>query len=309
MTIYLHCGGHKTASTFMKTFLRRNKALFESQQIAVHLDRFRDREITAEEIIKIAEQDYRNNYQQIIISEDANIIGLMPGIFQSRDRNFFNSSSILKFANLIGNISQKYKTKFLLCVRRQDTYLESCYKFRKTHGAKYSLEDFLNRVQELNISWYELVNTVASYIGKENCIVIPYELLKESQQEFIATFFKSILPIDVEKVIVPPPNNQGGSKLLMAIIDYLNSNLQEIPVKHKQEIISIVKEHQTNNTPASLFSQETCQEILQKYAISNYKLFTNYISCFPANYYQVDDLGYINVNQTISNHQLLVTNN
>ena len=152
MTIYLHCGGHKTASSFMKMFLRKNQELFAEQKIAIHLDRFRDRDISASDIIELAEQDYQNNYQQIIISEDANIIGLMPGIFRANDRNFFHPNSILKFANLISKVNEKYPTKFLLCVRQQDSYLESCYKFRKINGAKYSLDEFLKQVEEFDIS-------------------------------------------------------------------------------------------------------------------------------------------------------------
>ncbi len=286
MTIYLHCGGHKTASSFMKMFLRENQALFESQRIAIHLDVFRDREVTAEDIIELAEKDYQNNYQQIIISEDANIIGLMPGIFQIGDRSFFNTNSILKFANLIARVNQKYTTKFLLCVRRQDTYLESCYKFRKTHGAKYSLEHFLDKVEKINVSWYDLVNAVAGYIGKENCLVTPYELLKESQPEFIATFFRSILNFDLNKVIIPPPNNQGASELMIEAIDYFDNKFKDIPNQHRQKILSIIKKYQVKNTrQQSLLSEKDKSIIMQKYADSNQKLFCKYIQYLPENYY------------------------
>ena len=304
MTIYLHCGGHKTASSFMKMFLRKNKALFEAQSIAVHLDEFRDREITAEDIIKLAEKDYQNNYQQIIISEDANIIGLMPGIFQSGDRGFFNTNSILKFANLIARVNQKYAIEFLLCVRRQDTYLESCYKFRKTHGAKYSLEYFLDKVEKINVSWYDLVNAIAGYIGKENCLVTPYELLKKSQPEFIATFFRSVLNIDLNKVIIPPPNNQGASGLMMATIDYFDNKFSDIPAKHRKEILAIIKKYQVKNTSkTSLLSEKEKNEILQKYATSNQKLFSQYIRYLPDNYYDVAD----SKNNTVPSYQILTT--
>ena len=309
MTIYLHCGGHKTASSFMKMFLRKNKALFEAQKIAVHLDNFRDREVTAEDIIKLAKKDYQNNYQQIIISEDANIIGLMPGIFQVGDRNFFNTNSILKFANLIARVNQQFPTKFLLCVRRQDTYLESCYKFRKTHGAKYSLERFLNKVEKINVSWYDLVNAVASYIGKENCLVTPYELLKKSQSEFISTFFSKITQIDLKQVIVPPPNNQGASELMMATIDYFDNKFTEIPNKHRQEILAIIKKHQAKNAiKSSLLSAKDKNKILQKYATSNQKLFSNYIQYLPADYYDVADFNHKTANNTVPSYQLLTTN-
>jgi hypothetical protein len=309
MTIYLHCGGHKTASSFMKMFLRKNKALFESQKIAVHLDEFRDREPTAEDIIELAKRDYQNNYQQVIISEDANIIGLMPGIFHSSDRNFFNTNSILKFANLIARVNQKYTVKFLLCVRRQDTYLESCYKFRKTHGAKYSLEHFLNKVQGINISWYDVVNAVSGYIGQENCIVTPYEMLKKSQQEFIEIFFESILSINLEDVIIPPPNNQGASELMIEMIDYLDHNLPNIPTNNRQEMISIIKKHQAKSIGnTSLFSEQNKHEILQKYNPSNRKLFSNYIQYLPANYYDPDALKNSQaVNNTVPSYQLSAT--
>ena len=309
MTIYLHCGGHKTASSFMKIFLRENRALFEAQKIAVHLDNFRDRQVTAEEIISLAQQDYQNNYQQIIISEDANIIGLMPGIFQAGDRNFFSTNSILSFANLIARVNQKFPTKFLLCVRRQDTYLESCYKFRKTHGAKYSLENFLSKVEKINVSWYDLVNAVASYIGKENCLVTPYELLKKSQPEFISIFFRSIAKIDSRQAIVPPPNNQGASELMMATIDYFDNNFPEIPNNHKKEILAIIKKHQAKNAiKSSLLSEKNKNKILQKYAVGNQKLFSNYIQYLPNNYYDVADSGHISVNNTVPSYQLLTTN-
>ena len=306
MTIYLHCGGHKTASSFMKMFLRKNKALFEAQRIAVHLDRFRDREVTAEDIIKLAEQDYENNYQQVIISEDANIIGLMPGIFQVGDRNFFNTNSILKFANLIAQVNQKHPIKFLLCVRRQDTYLESCYKFRKTHGAKYSLSDFLNKVAKINMSWYDLVNAVASYIGRENCLVTPYELLKKSQSNFITTFFRSVTQINIEEVIIPPPNNKGASALMMETISYFDNSFADISIEHRQKILAIIQKYQVINTAkTSLFSQKNKNEILLKYANSNQKLFANYIPYLPEDYYHVENSIDRSANNTISSYQSL----
>ena len=305
MTIYLHCGGHKTASSFMKMFLRKNKALFEAQKIAVHLDEFRDREVSAVDIIKLVEKDYQNNYQQIIISEDANIIGLMPGIFQVGDRNFFHTNSILKFANLIAQVNQKYTTKFLLCVRRQDTYLESCYKFRKTHGAKYSLEHFLNKLEKINVSWYDLLNAVSSYIGKDNCLVTPYELLKESQSEFIATFFRSILNIDLSKVIIPPPNNQGASELMMETIDYFDNSFSDIPNQHRKEILSIIKKYQVKNTQkSSLFSEQDKKQIVKKYAASNQKMFSKYIQYLPENYY---DLANLKNNAVLSYQPLAIS--
>ncbi len=291
MTIYLHCGGHKTASSFMKMFLRKNQAFFESQGIAVHLNQFRDRQITPEDIIEVAKADYQNNYQKIIISEDANIIGLMPGIFAAGSRNFFNTNSILRFSNLVAKINQKYPLKFMLCVRRQDTYLESCYKFRKTHGAKYSWLDFLTKAQKINVSWYDVINSVASYIGQENCLITPYELLKRSDSEFIATFFQSISAIDPKKIVIPPPNNQGASKLMMETIDYLDTDFSDIPHRHRQNIISIIKKHQKKTSiDNSLFSQQDRNNILQKYAIGNQKLFSTYIPYLPENYYDPGEI-------------------
>ncbi|MDJ0590676.1 MAG: hypothetical protein QNJ72_11865 [Pleurocapsa sp. MO_226.B13] len=308
MTIYLHCGGHKTASSFMKMFLRKNQALFESQQIAIHLDKFRDREVTAEDIIKLAEQDYQNNYQQIIISEDANIIGLMPGIFTASERNFFNTNSILKFSNLVARVNQQYTTKFLLCVRRQDTYLESCYKFRKTHGAQYSFEYFWDRVQDINVSWFDVINAVASYIGKKNCLVTPYELLKKSQYEFLSTFFRSILVLEAEKIEIPPPNNQGASALIMETIDYLDRELQDLPKNHRQQIISIIKKYEVKTSSQSaLLSKPDRNQVLQKYYTSNQKLFSNYISYLPANYYETTDLVSSTSQPTVFGSQLLAT--
>ena len=305
MTIYLHCGGHKTASSFMKMFLRKNKELFQAQGIAVHLDEFRDREIVAQDIIELAEEDYRNNYQQIIISEDANIIGLMPGIFVASDRNFFHPDSILKFANLVTEISQVYPIRFLLCIRRQDSYLESCYKFRKTHGAKYSLGEFLIKAAEINISWYEIVEAVANRIGKENCIITPYELLKQSQTKFIDLFFRSINNLDLAKAIIPPPSNKGASELMMAVIDYFSDCFDDIPPKHRQELIAIIKKHETKNSNrASLFSDINRSEILQKYADDNQKLFSNYIPYLSSNYYSLE----LGKNNTVSSDRLTVIN-
>ena len=266
MTIYLHCGGHKTASSFMKIFLHKNRELFESQGIAIHLDRFRDRDISAKDIIDLARQDYQNNYQQIIISEDANIIGLMPGIFSASDRNFFYPKSILQFANLIAEVNREYPTRFLLCVRRQDTYLESCYKFRKTHGAKYSLTEFLTQIEKSDISWYKVVSAVASQIGRENCSVVPYELIKKSQTEFIKIFFKFITDLDLDSAIFPPPNNLGASELMMATIDYFDNQFPDIPTRHRRELIALIQKYETKNKlQVSLLSEAIKTEVFRPF--------------------------------------------
>lgn len=286
MTIYLHCGAHKTASTFIKTLLRKNKALLESQRISIHLDRFRDREVTVEEVLQLVQHDYQNNYKKIIISEDANIIGLMPGIFEAERQSFFHPSSVSQFTNIVDKLQQEHALKLLLCVRRQDTYLESCYKFRKVYGAKYSWEEFLNKVEKINISWLYVVDTIANHIGKENCIVIPYELLKSSQSEFMKAFFENIIPVTPNSIEIPQPNNIGASKLMMNIIDYFNSDFKNIPVVHRKKIISIIKQHETNRADKVKFiNEEQRKIILDKYADDNQQLFQNYIQYLPSDYY------------------------
>lgn len=292
MTIYLHCGAHKTASQFTKKFLQINEKLFNLNGIGLHLDKFfEQKEVSATDIIKLVEQDQKNGYQHTFISEDANIIGLMPGLFTAKKSCFFAPRSIAKFTEQISQLNQKYQIKFLLCVRQQDSYIESCYKFRKTSGAAYSFKYFMSKVQEMNLSWFDLIETVAQQIGQENCFVTPYELLKESEFEFISTFLKPILTIDQENVTFPQAQNLGASELAMSVINYFDHQFPEIPGKHRREILSLFKQHQSHESSKKIkrdktnyLSSQDRREILAKYAQSNQKLFTNYTS-FPPNYY------------------------
>lgn len=287
MTIYFHCGAHKTASQFVREFFCTNQALFNVHSINLHIDKFRGRKkVTAEEIIDLAEQDRQNDFQHTVISEDANIIGLMPGLFTAKKPNFFSHESIAKFCQLISAVHQKYQTKFLLCVRRQDTYIESCYKFRKARGAKYSFESFLDTIQKIDLSWFEVINTVAEHIGQQNCIATPYELLKRSQYEFISTFLRPILTIEPSKVLLPPPKNLGASELAMAVISYFDREFPEIPGKHRKQIISTIEKYQSKNRDkSSLLSDLERKNILRKYAASNRQLFANFTSFIPLDYY------------------------
>ena len=298
MTIYIHCGAHKTASQFTKEFLRTNRELFNLNGIGIHLDKFYARkEVSATKIIELVEQNLQNNYQHTVISEDANVIGLMPGIFTAKKQNFFDPKSIMKFSNAIDQVHQKYEIKFLMCVRQQDSYIESCYKFRKAHGATYSFEYFMDKSHEINFSWFNIIDTVAQHIGQKNCIVTPYELLKKSQSEFISTFLKPILEIDCLQVVFPHPRNLGASELLMSVINYFDQEFSEIPVQHRQKILSIIRQYKSSrsskiskSSKISLLSDLDRRNILDKYALDNQKLFAKYIPVLPTNYYDYEFL-------------------
>ena len=287
MTIYLHCGAHKTASTFMQSTVDKNRDVFNSQLVNVRTDEFRNKDVSAQEIISICEQDYANNYHKILFSEDACVIGLMLGFFKNPERGFFHKNAVLKFSETIAKVKEKYSVKFLLCVRRQDTYIESCYKFRKKRGAKYSFDEFFSKTQEINISWFDVIDTIAKAIGEENCHIIPYELLRQSQDKFMSVYFNSIGDIPLEELSIPQPTNQSPSDLSIIVMNYLDNECGNIPVRHRREIVSIIEKHQKSNKKQNnaLLTDELREQILQKYAESNQKMFAKYIRYMPANFY------------------------
>lgn len=291
MTIYIHCGAHKTASTFLQRWLKVNRNVLEKRLVSFHIKPFLDLPVfTAKDIINICQKDYYNKWQKIILS-DENFIGAMPGIVNKHENNFFTEKSISRFSCIVQEIKNKFPCKILLYVRRQDSYLESCYRFRKKMGAKYNFNQFLELTSTLNISWYNIADQLANQVGKDNCIVIPYETIKISQKEFLLFFCEHLLNLSQEEDMkIPQPTNTSLSDLSMDIIDYLDNQLPNITKNQKLDIISIIENHQNKDKKRckkiSLFSEKQRNQIIDKYLNDNRKLFAKFINNFPDNFYE-----------------------
>lgn len=105
-------------------------------------------------------------------------------------------------------------TKIFIVLRKQDSWIESFYKQMVAKQKKeVKFKDFFifdkmtkpkskNYITLDKLNWLEMVEAYQSVFGKENVFTLPYEMLKNSPDQFFERFFNFFhinkIPIDYE---------------------------------------------------------------------------------------------------------------
>ncbi|OGI00444.1 MAG: hypothetical protein A2Y25_11890 [Candidatus Melainabacteria bacterium GWF2_37_15] len=244
--IIIHVGAHKTASTFLqeKIFNRlsdiyytgwhiKNKNLIDDDPLEMDLPK----KLMLENPLSIDFDQEKQRIENFIQTIPENkIIYSCEGLFgymnQSYRDNIFLSDALKKiFPN----------AKIFLVVRKQDTWLESAYRHLISRGKSISVNKFLNYYKgefkdlyfgiDHNVidvkafNWANFVDNYVKLFGKDRVLVLPYEMFKKNQNEFLTRFYKfaDIQPFyPADNVIV----NKGLSNTSLFISYYTNFFLQ-----------------------------------------------------------------------------------
>ncbi|WOE70347.1 sulfotransferase [Hydrogenimonas thermophila] len=128
-------------------------------------------------------------------------------------------------------------SKIIYVIRKQDDFIESLYRQAIRNGYSHSIKKFLNykkgsfrinnyendgQIDLFSLDYYKQLTFYTNIFGKENLLVLPYELLKINRTLFLKklTSFMSveyIEPLSSEKT-----NSQDGYILLL-IMRFINS--------------------------------------------------------------------------------------
>ena len=233
--IFIHVGLHKTATTFLQTkifpFIKEvqvagycvetnsNCPLNNLVESYNNIKYKNDSKLIDNEL-KLLKKEFLNFINQ---NKEKNILISNEALAASY-RNY-NKSSHLYLANCLKNSFNN--AKIIYIIRKQSDWLESFYNQYIIKNNAYSSIDFggysgfttLNQFIGyennsfknkgfLNINdldWYYMTKNYIELFGKENVLVLPYELLKENLNEFLRRFyeftdFKPYYPESIEIV-------------------------------------------------------------------------------------------------------------
>jgi len=141
------------------------------------------------------------------------------------------------------------KPKLILVIRRQDRFLESLYRQAIRNGHSLRIEKFLNykngefqafrqdyraNIDLKTLRWDLLVDFYQQLLGRENLLVLPFEMLKEDQAEFLARIAHFVGVPCVSSVSAAPANARDTSFLLSIkrfFNAFLHPNLSNIIIR------------------------------------------------------------------------------
>lgn len=282
-TLFIHIGFHKTGSTALQNFLVLNRVEFQKQGVLYpgntenHFSITKElREITnpflnkKTQVYQIFKEilNKSNNYSKFILSSEG----------------FCNNEEIIipALIKALTNFKIKAKVKIIIYLRPQESWLESSYqqtiKDRSTRSVNtfkqhHTSENYLNYC-----NYYARINIWASNFGKENIIIIPYNL--NQPKNIIYDNFIETVGITMNSSFIYPSKLKTNVALHHHYIEFLRLlNIIKIEDKIFAKIIELFYANQNKEyNDYKYFNTEEEKKIELYFYQSNAKLAQEYIS-------------------------------
>ena len=264
--LYLHVGQHKTGTSALQKFLQINEKVLSQYGIlypkegrnlsGAHHRFFMPTQIPSN-IYSL-----ENNVDMLIQKERDEKIVLMSTESLSKVRDLSNLQVLRRVAA---------KIKIIIYLRRQDTYFESAYSqmVKKEHTG-----DIRDLIRKGAVNYRKICEHWASFFGKENIIVKPYECQQFVNHDLFADFL-SIFGIDKISEFTIPQSNHNPSLSAEAIYFKRLLNQLEIDKRTKSKTqkplteFSVMKSKEKKSREYTLLSPSEKKALLERYAESN----------------------------------------
>lgn len=255
--LLIHIGYHKTASTWLQRelFTSKNQIfepfskkksgiselgdyIIEKSITTNNCDHIVDKKIKSV-VVNILKEKEKHREKQFVLS-DENLSG-NPIITDNRNK---------QIAVLLKQLF--YDAKILIVIREQKSIINSLYFQYLSRGGLVGIEQFLigdskKQIYKLNPSHYNYDVVVSEYFnvfGKENVLVLPYEMLKDNPKYFISYIEKFLtIKIDYSEIVFSRFHNKGKNFFIEHRLRFINrftkssyfnnySPLGTLPVKY-----------------------------------------------------------------------------
>lgn len=194
--VYLHIGAHKSASTTIQVNARASKSFLKNEYgvstlLAEDISRTKFAEhfqcITGRGRV-LGPEEYYESIQSAKLcmaemiesctTEDVFISweGVLGHCSLDLYGGIYTHSKLV--AESLGAIFQAYPTKVIMLIRKQDTFIESCYLQQIKAGRFLSFDEFTNGIDVARMSWVDIANDLAEIFG-ESLLIAPFEVIKE----------------------------------------------------------------------------------------------------------------------------------
>jgi len=191
----------------------------------------------------------------------------------------------------IDYLMEGFRTRIVILVRRQDTYIESIYS---QHVKRREVRDFATYLDELpweNLDWGEVADIHADRFGRENVTVLPFEkrvLNLANIDWFVTAVLRAIGVTQIIEFENLPTVNPSVSPRAMEVQRLANKLLTEDESLHLANWFeaNIPKSPEESY---SLMSEEQRADVLDFFRERNRRLCSEYMPDYDPAYYLGED--------------------
>jgi hypothetical protein len=185
-------------------------------------------------------------------------------------------------AHYLRRFTEGMQVTVLLIVRRQDTFIESCYAQQIKEGRCLSFEEFYYPVSVNRLSWLKIADAFAQQFGQQSVKVMPFEAIYTEPEEFASNALSLLLGRPTSADIKPssyrnPSISAKGIELARAVYPLLDNHID----RRKVQKFLFSQFSSATHGKANLLSDDDRSEILQAIASDNEKLFDAYMPSRP----------------------------
>lgn len=296
---YIHVGSPKTGTTSIQHLLTINKRAIENLGLSIVLPAnirqtsFMSYYLNQHTNGRIKSQvDYNSalnsiqeilkanvNTDRVLISEEGFLQDVMPYKF---------------WKGTFGGVDLAAKTlktffgdncKIILYIRRQDTFIESCYVHQiKYEGQSFDFQEYINKVVDVfNLDWKNVIDPFVEFFGLNNVIVRCYEDWKLGAELTFTKFLNQILDndqlntsclkYDLSNMAINSSYSKDALEIALKCNPHIPHEKRYVFSKFLIDNFSVQDYGKLN-----LFNEEQRQQILEYYRNSNIEIFKKYIS-------------------------------
>lgn len=195
--VYVHLGAHKSASTTLQQNLELNKEYLKEKgfwyitpseiaksPLGRHFRGISQNKFNTEDFYLDSVSHAKKSAENLIKSapdEKLKIIFSWEGFLGHSALDYYQGiyTTIDLVARSAAEIFGSHNARFLIVIRRQDDFIESCYLQQIKEKRALSFNNFVTNLAPAKMSWLSILDSVAKVCGKENISVVPFELIRD----------------------------------------------------------------------------------------------------------------------------------
>lgn len=292
--IVFYCGAHKTASSMIRKFLRNKRQLLEKSLNTTTIDRSEIMTSQFFEPIKKMSAGIEVDIELKKSGKDKlNALVESSGNYEKyilHNEDFFNAIFFDGYVNIIeylASSSVDHKSKFVLYIREQSSYIESWYMQQIHTGRSVSFDDYFTKVKSKNLDWLDIVEQASKIFGNENILIKPYETIyQEGSKKYLSDFLDETCGvIDIGDYDVESQNRSFSNIAMEMALQFY----PKISVEERKILRSFLQKNFSTRTHSRpmLLNEMQREEIKLHYSERNKLLFESYLIKYDGK-----DLGY-----------------
>lgn len=176
-----------------------------------------------------------------------------------------------------------HRLRLILYVRRQPSFIVSCYAQFISMGRTFSFDEFTGGDLPDHLNWHTVCSDISSVIGRENLIVRPYEMIGQSGAVGYAKDFLETVGLDASLAERAGEIAARGAKsnrgLSQPAIEIARAGNAVLPAKERLKLRKFLQNTFSTATHAKpeFWSPEQEADLKAHYAGSNGALFREFM--------------------------------